>query len=221
MIKMAKSKINWRSTIAQGIILSISIYVPFFLQNWYSDNQSNEINEQYKKFLVEDLETDLAVIDSMIYSNQTYLDSAMSIFISLSSDTNGIYKRAEKALMLGITDEFYPITDLETYIDQFREHGAKNDLLLVRELGTLKISFQKINMIDKRREEYRREYYTPMYLSKYSIKNGYPTVIDMKYFDSDHFINTVSLLYRLSIQTNSIYSRAQQQCQTVLKALKE
>ncbi|UKN03494.1 hypothetical protein K6119_08200 [Paracrocinitomix mangrovi] len=216
-----KSKVNWKSIIAQGLVLSISIYVPFFLQNWYANKQSNELNEQYKGYLVEDLQSDLAVIDSMLVSNQTYLDSAMSIFVVPVNDNDGLLKRAEKALMLGMTDEFYPVTDIETYIDQFREHGGKRDLKLVRELGTLKISFQKIFMIDKRREEYRKEYYTPMYLSKYSIKGGFPEVTDPEYFGSDHFINTVSLLYRLSIQTNSIYERAQEQCQTVLNTLED
>jgi len=221
MNQTKKVNINWRATIAQGIVLSISIYIPFFLQNWYSENQSHELNDQYKDFLIKDVQMDAATIDTMIMANQMYLDTAMSIFVTPCTDSAGLMSRGETALMLGMTDEFYPVSDLDTYLDQFRDHGDASDLKLVRELGYLKISFQKIAMIDKRREDYRKEYYTPIYLNKYSIKNGYPEIIDYEYFESDHFLNSISLLFRLSILTDGIYTSAKEQCKIVLETLKQ
>lgn len=200
-----RASINWKSIIAQSLILSISIYIPFYLDNWHSDNVEAELNEKYKNFLWEDLNSDLENIDILINSNQIFIDSTQTIFTAEANDSLALADRSNKALMQGLLHEFNSLTDITFFIEQFRNYGNEGDLQLIRSLNSLRIGYRLISMIDNQREDYRLNYHTPFYINNYSIKEGFPKAIDLAYFNSDHFINTISILFNLSLQTDRLY----------------
>lgn len=215
-----KNRVNWRSLIAQGFILSITIYLPFFLENWNTERNEQEINENYKEFLKEDLYSDIANLDIMIIRNEIYLDSAFSVMRS-GTDSVSLKKRAYGMLALGVPTEFTATTDVSIFIEQFRHFGSDTDLKLIRHLNRLEQAFELVDMVDTRRMDYIQTYYTPIFLENYSIKDPIIKPTDLEFFDSDTFLNTISMFYNLGLQVHGLYLNTKDVLVSVLQSMGE
>ena len=204
---MAENKpgINWKSIIAQALLFSATIYLPFFLENWNTDKKEEALNLQYKEFLKEDLKRDRFDLVSRLEYNKAYIDSLQSIFGATIADSTELRRRAFVTLLFGRVSPFRPTVDVGIFVEQFRQFGQPNDLSLVRGLNRLEQGFEAIMIAEENRYAYIKEYYTPIYLDHYMLRNGGMNPVDLPYFDSNNYLNIMGMFANLAFQVQVVY----------------
>jgi hypothetical protein len=215
-----KRKINWRSIFAQAIVLSITIYTPFFLQNRSEASRADEMNRIYKDYLVSDLKTDQDQLNLTFAANQMYIDSTLVILSDKTvPDSANLKRRARITLGLGFVHGFFRTTDVEMYINHFMTLGKLEDVPLLRRLNELKVTFDLMDMVDKKRLDIVERLHMPLFLKHYSYIGSGAEPTNLDYFKTDEYLNTVFTFSTLAQQSQSYYQKAKSSIETVIRCV--
>ena len=66
------SKINWRDHLIQLIMVIIGITIALRLNNWGEQQKNSELREKYIASLITGLEHDVAMLDTLILTNEQF-----------------------------------------------------------------------------------------------------------------------------------------------------
>ncbi len=214
-------KLNLRRLFAQAVVLSLTIYAPFFLQNWHEKSEESHLNEMYKSVLADDLSTDLKVIGIVNKSIEIYLDSTMAVLRNPADDSSSLHRRIQTTLTLGFCADFQAATNADDYIHQFRDHGDAGDLDLIRHLGNLKSGYEILNMIETRRMDFVQELHTPLFIHQYNVTGSGLEPVNPAYFNSSEYLNTIIVFQQLATQVQIMSKATQKLIESTLLACEE
>ncbi|MBV6647645.1 MAG: hypothetical protein KI790_19460, partial [Cyclobacteriaceae bacterium] len=107
---MVKQKIQWRTHFIELIVVIIGITIAFSLNNWAQGRKDRRSEQEYLRSFLEDLDQDIAQLDSLISNSKKQMSSAGELFRILGQDDPLASIRHHHITSYYIVDYFHPKT---------------------------------------------------------------------------------------------------------------
>ncbi|MEP1094228.1 MAG: DUF6090 family protein [Cyclobacteriaceae bacterium] len=212
--------INWFDHIANLLVVILGISIAFYLESYKDDKASRQQEQKYMASLIEDLQADLAALDTLGALNKSIGES----LVKLSNASVGISYDSDSLVGYLLGTQYNPpfSPQLTTYeslkasgrMDLISDFDIRNQVVELYEQY-----YRGTKQYDDAIDENLRDFYKPFYM-KNIVFTGRNT-INTEFLKKTEFRN-ITFAYRyLFLAKTEFYKQVRIQVESTLKSLKQ